>query len=704
MKEGKPLKIICPMLGINKRLAIQSQPPYTCYDSSNFVADGSITERERGGSRPGVGKYSATQIGSGNPIRMLNDVRFLSSGVVISRLCAVANGLLYYMDASNVMQTVTTDCTLNSGVQLSSVDYLQKLYIADYGPTITSGSDGVIGGGSLNQLTSTAVGNFASAGVNDDDHFVVITSHAAVNEVQTVTVDATGGYFLLRDEVNALTTINIAENASAATVQTALETIYGTGNVGVSGSGGGPFTVTFQGDLAGTRIDLMTGENAFLTGGASTVTIVRTTRGASTTQYSGTYNITTVATVTVTIHKTLQALTSVAFYVTRCPKVYDPSAGTLTKWIQSDDDDSIPLGAIPVGRTMVTAFNQRLILAGGIYSPHTLDFSRQGDPRDWAVDADDVGAAVLGSVDDRGRIAEPITAILPHQNSCMIIAAKTSMWVLRGDITAGSIVNLSEQVGIIDRFAWCTTAEGVLLFMSLTGVYAMSSPCGGTPQSVSKEKLPQVFQNIDLANYTVSMEYCHKYRSAHVWVVQNSASAAGTNYIIDLQVSVNAGMSAAFWPIALGSHNYEPFCVHGRRDVPDDYSVVILGTRNGYLRRFQHNLAQDDSTAFTSYVLLGPFQLGDINHRGAVNEIYAQIPASSGEIDWSLYVADQPELLVSASAAATGEWNTVGRTPSVYPRREGQACALKLANGESNARWEIELVGMNILPGGRVRS
>lgn len=703
MKETKPLRIEFPIAGLDKRVAVQKQRPYTCYDSLNVVADGSITERERGGSRAGVGKYSATQIGSGNPVRMLNDVRFVSSGAVVSRLCAVANGTLYYMDSSNVMQTVTSDCTLNSSVQLSSVDYLQKLYIADYGPTLKSGTDGVIGGGSSNQLTSATAGNFASGGVNDDDHFCVITSHTAVNEVQTVTLSATGGYFLLRDETNALTTINIAYNASSATVQTALETIYGTGNVGVSGSAGGPYTVTFQGDLAAQRIDLMTGENAFLTGGSSTVTIARTTRGASTTQYAGTYNITNVATTTLTLHKTMQALTGVTFYVTRCPKVYDPAAGTLTKWIQSDDDDSVPLGAIPVGRTMVTAFNQRLILAGGIYSPHTLDFSRQGDPLDWAVDADDVGAAVLGSVDDRGRIAEPITAILPHQNSCMIISAKTSMWVLRGDITAGAIVNLSEQVGIIDRFAYCQTAEGVLLFMSLTGVYAMMNPCGGTPQSISKEKLPQVFQNIDLSSYTVSMEYCHRYRNAHVWVVQNSASDAGTNYLIDIQLSVHGGMSAAFWPITLGSHNYEPFCVHARRDVPDDYSTVILGGRNGYLRRFQHNLAQDDSTAFTSYVVLGPFQLGDINHRGAVNEIYGHVPASSGDVDWTLYVADACELLVAASSAGTGEWNTVGRQQSAYPRREGQACSVKLANGESNARWEIEYVGLNILPGGRVR-
>lgn len=91
------------------------------------------------------------------------------------------------------------------------------------------------------------------------------------NEVQTVTITGTptGGTFTLT--YAGQTTAAIAYNATAAVVRdriAALSTV-GTGNVAVSGSAGGPYTVTFQGDLAGTDVAAMTASGAGLTGGSS---------------------------------------------------------------------------------------------------------------------------------------------------------------------------------------------------------------------------------------------------------------------------------------------------------------------------------------------------------------------------------------------------------------------------------------------------
>jgi hypothetical protein len=90
------------------------------------------------------------------------------------------------------------------------------------------------------------------------------------SESQLVTVDATGGTFTLG--YKGQTTGAIAEAATAATVQTALEGLstIGAGNVAVSGSAGGPFTVKFQGALASQDTDLLVANGASLTGGAST--------------------------------------------------------------------------------------------------------------------------------------------------------------------------------------------------------------------------------------------------------------------------------------------------------------------------------------------------------------------------------------------------------------------------------------------------
>lgn len=63
-------------------------------------------------------------------------------------------------------------------------------------------------------------------------------------EVQTVTLaNATGGAYTLAGSVG------IAFDAAAAAVQAALETVFGAGLVAVTGSAGGPYTVTFDDSL-----------------------------------------------------------------------------------------------------------------------------------------------------------------------------------------------------------------------------------------------------------------------------------------------------------------------------------------------------------------------------------------------------------------------------------------------------------------------
>lgn len=78
------------------------------------------------------------------------------------------------------------------------------------------------------------------------------------------------------------TTASIPQAATAAQVQAALEALstIGTGNVSVSGSAGGPYTVTFIGTLGGTDVGNVT---TTPTGGTGTVTPTVATAGALTT-------------------------------------------------------------------------------------------------------------------------------------------------------------------------------------------------------------------------------------------------------------------------------------------------------------------------------------------------------------------------------------------------------------------------------------
>lgn len=105
------------------------------------------------------------------------------------------------------------------------------------------------------------------------------TSFAGTDEVQTVTVTATSGTFTL--SFGGQTTSALAYNISAANLETALEALSTIAGLSVSGSDGGPYTVTF--DVAPLNlqdVDLLTADTTSLVNAADTqtLTITETTR------------------------------------------------------------------------------------------------------------------------------------------------------------------------------------------------------------------------------------------------------------------------------------------------------------------------------------------------------------------------------------------------------------------------------------------
>lgn len=132
-------------------------------------------------------------------------------------------------------------------------------------------------------VASSGHGDPYEVGDRDEARFdIAVTGlHGGTNEVQTITLaNATGGTFTLT--YSGQTTSAIAYNATAATVQAALEALsnIAVGDVAVTGSAGGPYTVTFQGALGYQNVAQMTASGGSLTGSSPTVTPATQTAGA----------------------------------------------------------------------------------------------------------------------------------------------------------------------------------------------------------------------------------------------------------------------------------------------------------------------------------------------------------------------------------------------------------------------------------------
>lgn len=109
---------------------------------------------------------------------------------------------------------------------------------------------------------------------------LVVTALVGTNEVQTVTLaNATGGTFTLT--FNGQTTSALAYDAPASAVQTALRALsnIGDSDVSVSGSAGGPYTVTFTGALGSQNVATMSASGGSLTGSSPTVNVATQTAG-----------------------------------------------------------------------------------------------------------------------------------------------------------------------------------------------------------------------------------------------------------------------------------------------------------------------------------------------------------------------------------------------------------------------------------------
>jgi hypothetical protein len=127
--------------------------------------------------------------------------------------------------------------------------------------------------GDISKMAVTITGGYPFINVVTVQEAVV-----AQNEIQRVAIQGspTGGTFTLT--YSGQTTSGVAYNASAATLQTALEALS---NIGVSeaittGNPGGPWFVEFKGTLAAANQPLMTGDGSSLTA-ASTQTLNATT-------------------------------------------------------------------------------------------------------------------------------------------------------------------------------------------------------------------------------------------------------------------------------------------------------------------------------------------------------------------------------------------------------------------------------------------
>jgi hypothetical protein len=507
-------------------------------------------------------------------------------------------------------------------------------------------------------------------------------STGEVNLIRSMLVASAGGN-LYREtnygRLNQITTsLTLNDGVYISSCQDGLDLyIADYGDVAASGTDGTVSGVTFD-DSAATD---------WVAAGVSADDMVVIVSAVQGTAVAGTYKIKTVTAGTITLTETA-GTGACSYRIERAPKKYDPIAGTL-----SIISASASKGQVPTGCPLICRYLDRIVIAGAEVAPNVWYMARKGDPLDWDYSQEDEEAAVAGSASPAGVPGDPITALAPHSDDYLIMGCRNSLWRLRGDpASGGTLDSLSRSIGIIGPKAWCIVPSGEMVFLSLDGLYGLEAGGDEFPVSLSRDTLPRELQNLNPDMLTISLEYDLQAQGIHIFLTPVSSNAC-IHWFMDWN-------RKSFWPVSLtGAH--EPTATCALQATAIEESGVILGGRDGALRRF-NDLAEDDcGTSFSSYAVFGPVALNEDSSIGKLLYVDAVMAEDSGPVAWECSGSLTFEGASSATVSYSGSL-VAGLNASMYTDCRGQAFTMKVS-GTAGRRWAWEQATATILSGGKRR-
>lgn len=369
---------------------------------------------------------------------------------------------------------------------------------------------------------------------------------------------------------------------------------------------------------------------------------------------------------------------------------YDPNTGVVEPVLAT-------VGTVPVAQPLIALYRDRILLAGATQAFYA---SRTGDPTDWDFGAayEDPGAAVASQVSVAGLMGEVITALIPLHDQALVIATENTLWLLAGEPTTGVLRNVSDELGIVGPRAWAITPDGLLCFLSNDGLYLWAAGSGQAPQRFSGERVPDELREVDTGSLDVCMAYDPTWRGFHLFLTPASPEV-GYHWWVDVE-------ARALWPQRF-HRNHQPLAAATL--TTEGLGIVAVGGRDGYLRYFAEDQADDDGRELCSHVLIGPVHLAedDVSDallaevHGAVEElsegasvtwrvVHGRSPAEAVEAA----VADLEDVLdglTPSRSAAQGEWLEEGLARVQRPRTRGPWVVLWLS---SRGSWSYESVAI----------
>jgi hypothetical protein len=303
---------------------------------------------------------------------------------------------------------------------------------------------------------------------------------------------------------------------------------------------------------------------------------------------------------------------------------------------QLRDFEEAVSGSFPARCTLIAAYRNRLILAGGD-NAFTVYQSRVGDVFDFEFgnEVQSIGQAVAGTTAINGLSPEPITALIPWRDDLLYIGTSESLFVLTGDLgDGGRLDHVDKSQGIAPGYAWCESPVGIYYFSGRGGVMLVS-PSG--LRMVSAGAIQRRLEEIDLAANRIEMAYNWIDKTVHVFCIPKKLGGGVDHFTFEEPTRA--------WHLDSFGAGYERAVTAGASligDTPEDRSL-LLGMADGQVYRWDQYADDDAGRAVESFAVVGPLLPESSGVEAHASGIYGQLASDQAGVQVAIRGSNSPD-------------------------------------------------------------
>lgn len=402
---------------------------------------------------------------------------------------------------------------------------------------------------------------------------------------------------------------------------------------------------------------------------------------------------------------------------------YDAGTGTITvaDWLDEDDVASThpdanstygiseaPIqttgGIFPDGGSNIGCLCFGRIFLNSMLNPHQWFCSRVNEPNDWDMSQDDVGAATSSQNSKAGEVGDVITAMVSYKDHYLIWGCVNELWCLRSDPLQGGVNTcLSKTTGIFSPTSFCWDDKNNLYFLGTDGIYKLSSSAiikGHPPQNMTKAHLPKLVTSLELNRRTdrVTMAFDKQRYGIEISISQYDGTW-GVCFWYDIR-------TGGIFPDVFPEGTVNPSCLFYYDAVNASERALLLGGYDGYVRKFDETVKNDDGEAIESYAALGPFVSdSETRSKATLNEMAITPSKGTDSIIVDVHRADSADELINnieADSTPVATKTFTGDEPgTIRDRVSGRAIGMVMKNLTDDESWSMESVDIDLKTSGK---